>query len=227
MKSKLNTLLAFVFVCACSSALANPTYTDSFYTRNVHCCSFTPWGPPPLGFLQYDVSESGLGGEFFATYRLPDYLWTTMSVDFSALVSTFREVVDCWGTQCNYSWDGTFNGGSARITADVFGPPNSTSLTFTGTVTGGTFTGYLLNYCGGSPNCGPGYGFPGVIINANVDGTWSNGWKSQGLMTMFEDYDGPSPNLLLTATVPEPGSLVILASGLTLLTGVLRRKLLP
>ena len=47
-----------------------------------------------------------------------------------------------------------------------------------------------------------------------------------GLVTMFADNDGWSPNLVLTTTVPEPGSLVTLGSGLAVLAGALRRKLL-
>ena len=153
MKIKLALFLAFVFVCGCSCAFANSTYTDSFDTQNIHCCNFTPWGPPPLGFTQYDVSEIGLGGQRFATYNPSNILQVYMQVDFSALVSTFHEVVDCWGSQCNYTWDGTFSSGSAQIDSTVIvAPSDIVSLTFTGTVTGGTFTGYLLNYCGGPPN---------------------------------------------------------------------------
>ncbi len=228
MKVKLTVLLALVIVCGRVPAFANATYTDRFDSIiGTGCCQVSPWGsgPPPIPLVQYEGSEL-VTGLSFATYVFPDYVQTFMQVDFSALLSTFHEKVDCdiAFPLCNYQWNGTFNGGNANIAATIVSSNLTfTHLTFTGTITGGTFGGEFDNYCGGIP-CGPGY----LDLRMNVSGTWSNGWRSSGLITLYADSDGPSGiTTLTTATaVPEPGSFEILGSELTILACVLRRKLL-
>ena len=105
------------------------------------------------------------------------------------------------------------------ITASIYRPPDNINLNFAGTITGGTFTGAYDSYC--SP-CSPGY----LFLDMTVAGTWSNGWKSQGDIFVVDDYRRTKQLMYLTTTVPEPGSLVMLGSGLTVLAGGLRRKLL-
>lgn len=231
MKITLAVLLALVFVCGCLPASANATYTDGFDSPfGARCCQVSPWGwaPPPTPLLQYDGSELVVGFSF-ANFYSPEFMEVWMQVDFSALVSNFSEWVYCGEPGfplCNYQWSGTFNAGKVNIAAKVltYSPnPTYTYLSYAGKITGGTFWGAFENYCGGGW-CGPGY----LDLRMNVDGTWSNGWTSSGLLTVYADSDGPRGTMTLTTNtvVPEPGTLGILSSGLMLLAGGLRRKLL-
>jgi len=226
---RLTVLLALVLVCGCSCAMASATYTNGFSgADNCNGCFISPFGsgPPPLPLAQYSGSFT-LDGPSFATYDWPDYVQTFMHIDFSALVSNLTETVNCGAAQgsCIYNWFGTFNGGNAPIKAtivstpvDMFPNQTFTHLTFNGAITGGTFNGVFDTYC---HPCDPG----SVDLHLTIDGTWSNGWKSEGNLDVRTDLDGPYPELILATTVPEPGSLVILGSGITVLAGALRRKL--
>ena len=229
MKSKLTMLLAFVFVCACSGAMANSTYIDNFTFPDASCvgCTIYPYpsGPPALPLLQYSGSLR-LFGYSLATYNSPGSQ-VFMTLDFTAPVASFDETVTCYSTDCVYHWFGTFKAGTALTISSVtiLTPPQTftTNLIFNGTITdGGTFDGAFCLACW------PTFGYGNLSLHVPLAGSWNNGWKSQGNLDVWDDnLDGPFPRLALTTTVPEPGSLVILASGLTLLTGVLRRKLLP
>lgn len=227
MKIKFALFLALVFVCGCIPALANATYTNGFDSEfGTGCCHVSPFGgPPPIPLVQYS-GDALLQGLNFVTYTYPDTVQVWMQVDFSALVSSFSETVNCYtipASFCVYDWQGTFNGGSVPITATIVGGsfPNNTFtyLTFAGSITGGTFAGEFDTYC--SP-CLPG----DVDLRLNLAGIWSNGWKSQGSLDLYTDYDGTGGGMILSTTVPEPGSLLFLGSGLTLLASALRRKLL-
>ena len=230
MKITLAVFLSLVFVCGCMPALANPIYTDGFDSPfGARCCQVSPWGwaPPPTPLLEYDGSELVVGFSF-ANFYSPEFVEVWMQIGFSGLVSAFNENVNCSVAfpLCNYQWSGTFNAGKADIAATVltYSPnPTYTYLSYTGAITGGNFWGSFDNYCGGGW-CGPGY----LDLQMNVDGIWSNGWTSTGLVTVYADADGPRGTMTLTTNtaVPEPGTLGILGSGLMLLAGGFRRKLL-
>ena len=133
VRIKLALFLALVFVCSCSCAFANATYTDQFDSSTVtHCCSVSPFGgPPPIPLVQYDVSALE-GGRSFASYTYPDVLQVWMPLKFSALVSSFTEIIDCTAVFpfCRYQWSGTFNGGNMPITASIYRPPDNINLNF-------------------------------------------------------------------------------------------------
>ena len=230
MRIKFGLLLAFVFVCGCSCAMANATYTDFFDSPFSGCgCQVSYWnsgGPPPNAPLEYIGHAPWLMGFSFVNFYSPNFLevWP-MQVDFTAQVSSFSESIDCSYSPCLYLWSGTIDGGNTKLAAHIItlssdGVPTYTDLTFTGTIGHGAFWGSFENCTLPSP-CGS-----TLQLLTNIEGTWSNGWKSSGLVTVFADSDGPYFTTTLTTTVPEPGSLVILSSGLTVLAGALRRKLL-
>ena len=110
MRIKFALLLALVFVCGCSCALANATYTDQFDSSSVmHCCLSPRLGdlPPSRSF---NTTSARWRGRSFASYTYPDVLQVWMPLKFSALVSSFTEVIDCNAVFpfCRYQWSGTF-----------------------------------------------------------------------------------------------------------------------
>lgn len=227
MRIKLVLFLALVFVCGCIPALANATYTDSFDSPFVGCgCQVSYWnsgGLPPNPPLEH-AGHGLLTGFSFANFYSPEFLEVWMQVDFTGRVSGYSESVNCDYSPCLYLWSGTIDGGNTNIAAKILtlsadGDSTYTDLSFTGRIGHGAFWGSFENCTELSP-CGS-----GLDLFMNIDGTWSNGWKSSGLVTVFADSDGPYfTTTLTTTTVPEPGSLVILGSGLMVLAGALRRN---
>ena len=227
VKIKFALFLALVFVCGCSCAFANATYTDRFDSPFSGCGCYISYfgGQAPNPLLEYD-GHGLLTGFSFANFQSPNFLEAWMQVGFIAQVSSYSESVNCDYSPCLYLWNGTLDGGSTNIAATIEtlsadGVPTYTDLSFTGTISRGAFWGSFEN-CTGTYPCGS-----SVVFLMNIEGTWSNGWKSSGPVSVYGDFsDGLSYTMTLTTTtVPEPGSLVLLGSGLTVLAGALRRKL--
>ena len=185
MKIKLTLFLALVLVCGCSCAFADATYTDSFSYPDDSCvgCTIYPWpnSQPTLPLLQYSGSLR-LFGYTFATYNSPGNQ-VFMTLDFTAPVSSFNEIVTCEGTDCVYHWFGTFNAGTAvTISSVTILTPFTTNLIFNGTMTGGgTFDGAFCLACW------PTFGFGNLSLHVPLAGSWNNGWKSEGTLDVWDD----------------------------------------
>src|SRR5271165_5171125 len=158
------------------------TYTalncsDSY---DVHAIALPP--NPPLEYAGHGL----LTGFSFANFYSPEFLEVWMQVEFTARVSGYSESVNCDYSPCLYLWSGTIDGGNTNIAAKILtlsadGDPTYTDLSFTGTIGHGAFSGSFENCTELSP-CGS-----GLDLFTNIHGTWSNGWKSSGLVTVFAD----------------------------------------
>lgn len=126
-------------------------------------------------------------------------------------------------------------------TGAVFGPPEPTlggSFVITGNGTGGIPNGVIFNGTFHGPVTWAlvtlSNGTHNYTLSGDVTGTWYNGSTvsgatiqltintGKGFFNGSTDISSGDTNI---ATVPEPGSLTLLGSGLVGLAGILRRKL--
>jgi hypothetical protein len=119
------------------------------------------------------------------------------------------------------TWSGTLSGGSVAFV----GSDGSVEYTFTGTITGGSFSGYYacsneeLSVC--SDNNDASFSFTS---------RWTNGWVSEGTVNVKSCViAGCGPftggTLSMTTTVgPEPSSMTLLCSGIVAVAIFLRRR---
>lgn len=126
-------------------------------------------------------------------------------------------------------------------TGAVFGPPEPTlggSFVITGNGTGGIPNGVIFNGTFHGPVTWTlvtlSNGTHNYTLSGDVTGTWYNGSTvsgatiqltintGKGFFNGSTDISSGDTNI---ATVPEPGSLTLLGSGLVGLAGILRRKL--
>ncbi len=114
------------------------------------------------------------------------------------------------GCNENENWHGTFSGGSVSFLA--FAPNNpEPEYSFTGTISGGSFSGFFSCEPGGDGEC----------IDSNdamfsfISGS-TNGWTSEGTLRVWSScFPGCSSfgYLSMTTVTPEPGSMTLTLLG--------------
>jgi hypothetical protein len=145
-------------------------------------------------------------------------------LSFPVTAGTLRPDCAFFSSSCPglVSWGGTFVGGimNMYVDTDAFGP------TFTATITGGSYSGFDS---GSAP-----FVESGDEQTFTFTGQWPNGWTSVGTFTggygQDDDILGGSGTLTMTTTtapttVPEPGSMTLLGTGMALVVAFLRLRL--
>jgi hypothetical protein len=141
---------------------------------------------------------------------------------FSAPV-TSGTLRTCTSDSCSESYSGTFVGGTISMYVDDPAPP-----AFIATITGGSYGGFNQVPCV-YPDC---MASDGQTIN--FTGVWANGWTTVGTVSVgFDDSIAGPPGfgtLTMTTTtapttVPEPGSMTLLGTGMVMVVTSLRRRL--
>jgi PEP-CTERM motif len=129
----------------------------------------------------------------------------------------------CTSDTCSESYSGTFVGGTLTMYVDDPAPP-----AFIATITSGSYSGYNQIPCF-YPDC---FANDGQTIN--FTGVWANGWTTVGTASVgFDDSVAGNPDfgtLTMTTTtapttVPEPGSMTLLGTGMVLVAAFLRLRL--
>jgi hypothetical protein len=175
------------------------------------------WDTIQYGFGGVNQDQSSIGPVVF-------YIGSHQAFFFSNPVTDGTLETGCPSVPCFDSWSGTFVGGimNMYIDTDAFGP------TFTAKITGGTYSGDA-EFSDYYPYVSSEYG-----QTFTFTGQWANGWTSTGTFTGGFEQDGAVPNeggtLTMTTTtapttVPEPGSITLLGTGMVLLVASLRLRL--
>lgn len=129
---------------------------------------------------------------------------------------------------CIWTWSGTLSGGSVSFSAVhvvSFDPLSYEEFSFSGSITGGTFSGE--GGCGGGWPDDCGYD---NLLTFGFTSLWPNDRKSVGVVTLDSGggYGGGSLTLgtltMTTTAIPEPSTQLLLGSGVLGLAAVIRRK---
>lgn len=201
------TIAAFFVLLSCSTAITAhadtvPWLTGDFqlfgngnYGTGDNFVAFTP--PPPIGLFVFSPPPN-----------LPN--------------STFCVSPPIEGWNCVTTWNGNAFGGSVAF-LDVKLNEGDPALTFSGWMSGGQITGGRWTDCIGS--CGDQYNQ--WSFDFTFRGVWSNGWWSEGSANAIIPSVGETDASLqmTTFTTPEPGTLLMLASGILGLGGIARKRL--
>jgi hypothetical protein len=180
-------------------------FTGTWFTQEVPPSAYDESYNESIGPILFDQFGNGLEPFFFTDPVTSGTLRT------------------CTSDSCSESYSGTFVGGTISMYLDDPAPP-----ALVATITGGSYSGYNQVPCF-YPYCNA---YDGQTIN--FTGVWANGWTTVGTLSAgFDDSVAGNPNaatLTMTTTtapttVPEPGSMTLLGTGMLLLVTSLRRRL--
>jgi hypothetical protein len=180
------------------------------------------WDTAQYGYDGVNQDQSSIGPVVFDSFGADG---SHQAFFFSSPVTAGTLDPGCNSYPCSESWSGTFVGGimNMYIDTDAFGP------TFTATITGGSYFGDE----GGLEPYYPWYSAENGQT-FTFTGQWANGWTSVGTFTGGFQQDGAEPNeggtLSMTTTtapttVPEPGGMTLLGTGMVLVVASLRLRL--
>jgi len=168
------------------------------------------------GSVAYQSIQSieGLQGEFSPNEN-------AINISFNGSVSNSVATQQCTifpnTFVCTDQWSGTYSGG----TVSLFSYFNTTNGAFrydsTGGITGGSFSG--------NETCA--LDFPCFFSQEAIfdfTSTWTTGWRSDGMLDVVSMNGGSGGTLDMTTVTPEPGSMMLVASGIFVVAFFLPRK---
>jgi hypothetical protein len=190
----------------------------------VFCCT-------AVGVASADANIPWLTGNFSLQYI--DFVTSVAWIDFTATpgwgyplgLLSFPDValVALKGDPCLNTQAPPCSGGASGVLAGESLSINAGPYVMSGAVTNGSYSTYVVQTGEYNANWG---------LSEYFDFTaqWNNGWKSQGDVWLYWDYSLDRQSAagelnMVTSSVPEPGSLALMGSGILALAGTLRRKL--
>ena len=208
MKKSLRSSLQIALWCGICCVLATSTYA----------------GNVPLFTGHFDLVGWEPGGTL--TFETPPY--ATVNFAPSPDLHVTRWCFDCDNPayRVDYAtYDGSMVGGLFSISAQVQADGSEPPIWFTGSITGGTASGWtwtVCNVCIGDP-------LDQWVYGLTFRGTWSNGWYSKGSAYASINYfnAGIGSIDMITSTTsptPDPGTFVLLGSSILGAVGVRRRQ---
>jgi PEP-CTERM motif len=178
------------------------------------------------GYAGTDQDESTSGRPIFFDNFGADGSHEAEFISVPVTAGTLRPGCDVFGFSCPgpVSWGGTFVGGIMDMFLDT---DDSLTPTMTATITGGSYSGFNNGLVDSFTETDDEQTF-------TFTGQWSNGWTSVGTFSGGYGQDGDilggSGSLTMTTTtapttVPEPGSMTLLGTGMVLAAAFLRLRL--
>ena len=234
MRRLLSTSLqiAFLLAICCSTFTAahadSTTYYDDLWCDEYSGCvatNFPQATPPSQTMTSYELSFGGSGFKGDIYHPPSTLIWVNLTpFSPSPSVTNFNEQIDCDNNGCSYRWGGDFSGGIVTASETLlYRDLSHITIDFTGTVTGGVFNETYGDHCSLT-----GLACYREDLDLDFSGEWSNGWTSYGSISMGGDSTGDfGGRMFLYTVVPEPGSLILFSSGIVVLAGLLRRRLVP
>jgi PEP-CTERM motif len=136
---------------------------------------------------------------------------------FDGSISDYSETSCTDFLACEASWSGVFSGGV--VSFDAYTLQTGSVYSFTGTIIGGSFSGLLVCVL---EDCL----WQNDAMFSFISSEGTNGWSSEGTFSVFSTTPSFSAGTLTmtTTSVPEPGSMTLLGSGIAAVATLRRRR---